>query len=252
MKLPPPSPDTGLLPRILVVDDDPSIRTGIRITLESAGLEVAESSDAEEARIWMERNGLPDLALFDIRLPGDSGIDLAREIGRTCDLPIVMISAVGDLDTVVECLEEVAEDYLIKPFAPVELRARVQRILRRLPARPRCRENLVRPDDRLEIDFVGRKVRRPDREVRLTPTEAKLLHVLARDSPRVVRSSFLRSRVWPREEISEETLRVAVSRLRRKLEGTSGDHRYIENERGLGYRFVPADASVEVEPVGSR
>lgn len=227
--------------RILAVDDDPDILRIVQKSLERAGFEVATAGDGPSALSWIERYGLPHLAVVDIMMPGMDGLELSRRLLEWCDLPIVLLTAVDDGQVVVRSIEEIAEDYVTKPFLPAELVARIQRLLRRIGDFSYAQGASTRVDDRLAIDFPRQAAVLDGREVPLTPTESKLLFVLMRDAPRTVTNRYLLDRLWPREEIFEDTLRVHVHRLRKKIEPDSSRPRYVVTHRGRGYRFGSAD-----------
>ncbi len=228
--------------RILCVDDDPDILRVLRYALEDAGFDVGAVSGGEEAMAWIERRGLPHLALVDIRMPGLDGLELCRRILAYCDLPVILLTAVDDEPTVVRALETVAEDYMLKPFRPAELVARVRRVLRRVGDFSFVLGEETRVDGRLAVDFVRQRVRVEGQPVPLTPTETKILHILMRAAPRPVSTDFLLRRIWPHEEVFEDSLRVHVHRLRQKIEPDPSHPRYLTTHRGVGYGFQPPAA----------
>jgi DNA-binding response OmpR family regulator len=223
--------------RVLAVEDDPDILRLIRRELEGAGFTVWACVSAEEALEVIGRRGLPHLALVDILLPGLDGIALARRLHEWSDLPIVMLTSVDEAETVVAAIERFAEDYIRKPFNPREMVARVERVFRRLGDFAYVLQPVVRVDDSLSVDFAHQRAMLADREVALTSTETKLLYVLLRNAGRVVATDFLLRRLWPSDEVFEDTLRVHVHRLRSKIEPEPSRPRYVVTERGTGYRF---------------
>jgi len=227
-------------PRILSVDDDPSILTVVRRTLEVEGFQVATVSSAAEALAWIDREGLPHLAVVDIRMPGMGGLELAHEVRRYCDLPIILLTSVDDEETVVRALEEIAEDYVIKPFRPGEFVARVKRVLRRIEDFSFASARVTVIDDDLSLDFAHQEAILGDRRVTLTPTETKILHILSRSPRRTVTTDYLLRRVWPLEEVFEDSLRVHIHRLRHKIEPIPSKPRFLITHRGVGYSFLPA------------
>jgi len=232
--------EPGTAQRILVVDDDPDILRVVRYTLELEGFEVGAAGSAHEAMEWIRKNGLPHLAVVDIMMPGRNGIELCRDVQRFSDLPVIMLTAVDDESTVVATIDEVAEDYVTKPFRPRELAARVKRLIRRMGDFNYTLAPLTRIDDHLAIDFVNQRAVVGERDVSLTPTETKLLHILIRSGRRTVTIDYLLRRLWPLEEIFEDTLRVHVHRLRQKIEPSPSAPRYLITQRGVGYSFLPA------------
>ncbi len=224
--------------RILVVDDDLGLLRLVELTLSRAGYEVLTALSGEEALDLIQRRGLPHLAIVDILMPGMDGFEFCRAVHEFCDLPIILLSAVDAKATVVEGIREHAEDYITKPFHPRELVARVERVLRRIGDFSYTLQPLIDVDERLVVDFPGRRVIADGEPVDLTPTETKLLCVLMRDDGRVVSTDYLLRRVWPLADVYEDSLRVHVYRLRQKIEADPSEPRYIVTERGLGYRFV--------------
>lgn len=220
---------------VLVVDDDDDLRQLVRYTLEDAGFEVATSASAEAAEAWIERHGLPHLALVDIMMPGTDGLTFCRRLLAGCDLPVILLTAVDEEATRVKAIEELAEDYVTKPFSPAELAARVKRVARRLADVPHGRRLVV--DENLEVDLGRRLAFVAGQEVALTPTECKILHILVRNAPRTVPTDHLLARVWPLEEVFEDTLRVHIHRLRGKVEVNPSRPAYLLTERGVGYRW---------------
>lgn len=224
--------------RILAVDDDPVTLRLLRAALESAGFEVAEAVSAEAAIAWIGRHGLPHLAVVDIVMPGLDGIELCRELHKFCDLPVIMLTSVDEKATVVRVIDELAEDYVTKPFDPEELAARVRRVMRRVGDVAYAQGAITVIDERLAIDFPHQQALVETQSVPLTPTETKLLHILLRNRRRTVRTDFLMRRLWPLEEVFEETLRVHVHRLRHKIEPDPKLPRYLITCRGQGYSFL--------------
>ena len=225
--------------RVLAVEDDPDLLRLIQRELEAAGFEVWACPSAEQALDLVGRKGLPHLALVDILLPGLDGMSMARKLQEWSDLPVVMLTSVDEEDTVVRAIETFAEDYIRKPFAPREMVARVERVFRRIGDFGYTLQPVIRVDDGLSIDFAHQKAQTAGRTVPLTSTETKLLYVLMRSAGRVVATDFLLRRLWPSDEVFEDTLRVHVHRLRGKIEPEPGRPRYVVTERGTGYRFPP-------------
>ncbi|MDX1998483.1 MAG: response regulator transcription factor [Thermoanaerobaculia bacterium] len=226
--------------RILAVDDDSDVQRLVRLTLEPEGFEIATAGSGQEALAWIEKNGLPHMAVIDILMPGMDGLALAREIQSRCDLPIVLLTAVDDQKTVIQAIEELAEDYVTKPFHPLELAARVKRVMRRVGDFSFALAPLTVIDERLAIDFFHQEVRVESRAVALTPIETKLLHILIRSARRTVTNDYLLRRIWPNDEVFEDTLRVHVHRLRKKIEPDATQPAYLITQRGIGYSFLPA------------
>jgi DNA-binding response OmpR family regulator len=241
-------------PRILVVDDDPDIVSTSRAALQAEGYEVWGAESAEAATKCLVDRGVPHLAIIDINMPGADGMTLSRQIKACCDLPIVMFTSETDARAVVTALEEFAEDYITKPVELSVLVARVGRVLRRIRDFSYAVDPVMPIDDRLGIEFTRCRALVNGREVPLTPTETKLLHILVRDAGRTVRTEYLIQRLWPLEEVFEDTLRVHVCRLRRKIEENHRKPKYVVTVRGHGYRFpeLAGPGSASRRPSGVR
>ncbi len=224
---------------ILVVDDDPKIRRLVELKLDHAGFEVRTAASGQEALDIIARHGLPHLAIVDIMMPGMNGFEFCEAVQEFSDLPVVMLTAVDDEDMVIQGIERFAEDYIIKPFSPRELLARVQRVLRRIGDFAYTLEPVTQVDDRFGVDFAHQQAVSDGQSIDLTPTETKILYILMRNAGRTVTTDFLLRRLWPLEAVFEDTLRVHVHRLRQKIEANPSKPRYVVTERGLGYRFEP-------------
>jgi two-component system phosphate regulon response regulator PhoB len=227
--------------RVLVVEDESAIAELICINLRHAGYETAVASNAEEAQADVERV-LPDLVLLDWMLPGQSGLALARRWraeARTRDLPVIMLTARAEEADKVSGLDAGADDYLTKPFSANELLARIRAVLRR-----KAPEALDTPVEvgGLRLDPSTRRVTRslPDRgdvEVKVGPTEFRLLHFLMKHPERVHTRAQLLDRVWGDHVfIEERTVDVHIKRLREALSPVECAH-MIETVRGAGYRL---------------
>ncbi len=225
--------------RILVVDDDPAILSLVRDKLDRAGFEVLTAASGEAALGLIDRHGLPHLAIVDINMPGMNGFAFCQAVQAYSDLPVILLTAVDEEETVIQGIEHYAEDYVTKPFSPRELVARVGRVLRRIGHFAYTSAPVIQVDQRLAVDFAHQQVAIDGEPVVLTPTETKLLYLLMRNAERTVTTGFLLRRLWPLEEVYEDALRVHVHRLRRKLGATPSDASYIVTERGVGYRFAP-------------
>ena len=217
--------------RILVVDDDPQTLRMVRDALGEAGyLPVVTGDPGELANLLAKEK--PALVLLDLVLPKTDGIDLMRQMPALSDLPVLFISAYGQDETVARALEAGAEDYIVKPFSPTELVARVRAALRR-HAEP---ETLV--VGKLAIETHSRQVRLGERALELTATEFELLRVLALNAGRVLTYDTLLRRVWSgRKDAGRKVVRVYVRRLRKLLGEDARRPRYIATDRGVGYRM---------------
>lgn len=225
--------------RILAVDDDASTLAIIERVLSDQGFTVWTAQSGQEALDRFKREGLPHLAIIDLLMPGMDGTALCGSIKSFSDVPIIILTAVGTKDTLVDLLERYAEDYIVKPFDPRELAVRVNRLLRRIGDFSYAAAPVFQVDERLSIDLPSQRAIVEGQPVSLTATEAKLLYLLIRGGSRPVRTAYLLDRLWPGESVFEETLRVHIHRLRHKIEPSDGGHRYIVTERGHGYAFVP-------------
>lgn len=223
--------------RILVVDDNTYTLRIVQHTLEQAGYGVSTAISGPEGLKLINRYGLPHLAIVDIHMPEMSGFEFCRTIHEFSDVPVIMLTAVSTEDTIIEGIEKHAEDYIVKPFNPPELIARVQRVLARMPDYSYTLASSTRIDDYLMINFPQREALVDGRRVSLTPTETKLLYILVRNGGRIVTTDFLLDRIWPLEDAKEDRLHVHVHRLRGKIERDPVRPDYIIAERGVGYRF---------------
>lgn len=224
--------------RILVVDDDVIIQRLVRDKLHSVGFQVRCASSGEDALEMIERSGLPHLALVDIDMPGINGFEFCRVVQTYSDLPIIMLTANNEEDTVIQGIELYAEDYVTKPFRPRELLARVQRVLRRIGSFAYALDAVTEVDEHLAVDFAHQKAIVSGETVSLTPTETKILYILMRNAERSMPTEFLLRRLWPLDEVFEDTLRVHVHRLRQKIKIRSRSSNYIVTQRGYGYQFT--------------
>lgn len=225
--------------RILVVDDSPVILHGVRQALEKNGYDVQTAVSGKEALAVIKRAGLPHLAIVDLNMPGMDGFQLCEAIHKFSDLPIIMLTAEADEQTVVHGLDNFAEDYIIKPFRAAELASRVRRVLLRLGDFAYTLDPIISVDDCLRIDFPNRKafVGKEQKSKALTPTETKILYILLRNAGRTVTNEFLLRRIWPQEDAYEDRLHTHVYRLRRKVEPNPKEPKYILSQWGTGYTF---------------
>jgi two-component system, OmpR family, KDP operon response regulator KdpE len=221
-------------PRVLVVDDERQILRALKVILREAGYEVAEATTIEEA-LDTAAVRPPDAAIVDLMLPDGSGVELCRRLREWSQMPILVLSAIGEEDAKVEALEAGADDYVTKPFGTRELVARLGAALRR--AGDAAGEPAVEVDG-LRIDLNDRVVQRDGEEVHLTPIEFDLLRTLVRHRGRLMTHRALLLEVWgPQYADDTQVLRAHIANLRRKIE-PSGERRYIRTEPGIGYRFA--------------
>ena len=224
-------------PRVLVVDDEAAIRDMIRFALERAQMTVMTAADAQEAllRISEER---PDIILMDWMMPGVSGVELTRRLRRdsyTEDIPIIMLTAKVTEDDKVTGLEAGTDDYVIKPFSPRELLARIRAVLRR--SSPANEQGFLAVGA-LTLDTVSRRILHEGREIQMGPTEYRLLEFFMGHQGRAYSRSQILDHVWGANAYLEErTVDVHIRRLRKALE-PSGTSQYLQTVRGHGYRFL--------------
>jgi two-component system, OmpR family, alkaline phosphatase synthesis response regulator PhoP len=225
--------------KILVVEDESKIARLVRDYLEHAGFETVVAGDGDTA-LASARRSKPDLVVLDLGLPGRDGLDVARTLRRTSTVPIVMLTARGDeIDRVVG-LELGADDYVVKPFSPKELVARVRAVLRRTEAARARGPEVLRVAD-VEVDVGRMRVSVGGRPVELTTTEFQLLAVLIREPGRVfTRGQLLDAVHGVAFESYERAVDAHVKNIRKKLEPTPGRPRYLLTVHGVGYRFADA------------
>jgi len=226
-----------LNPRILVVDDDPALAEMIGIVLRADGFEPSFCGDGAAA-LEAFHETVPDLVLLDLMLPGLDGIEVCRLLRAESYVPIIMLTAKGDTTDVVRGLESGADDYVVKPFNPKELVARIRTRLR--PA-PEATSDALTVGD-LSLDVAAHEVRRGDDVINLTPLEFELLLALASKPQQVFTREMLLEQVWGYHYKADTRLvNVHVQRLRAKVEHDPDNPRIVSTVRGVGYR---AGASV--------
>jgi two-component system phosphate regulon response regulator PhoB len=229
--------------RILIVEDEPAIAELVAINLRHAGFEVGIAGDAEAAQSEIDRI-LPELVILDWMLPGQSGLALARRWrgdARTRELPIIMLTARAEEADTLAGLEVGADDYVTKPFSTKELLARIRAVLRRRA--PEALDSAVEVGG-LRLDPATHRVTRGDQEVKMGPTEFRLLHFLMTHTERVHSRAQLLDRVWGDHVfIEERTVDVHVKRLREALAPVQCAT-LIETVRGAGYRLVASSGTL--------
>jgi DNA-binding response OmpR family regulator len=232
--------------KILVVDDDQlildALTVGFQLQLQDATVLVARDGEAGLSAFYEHS---PDVVVLDVAMPGKSGFEVLQEIRRTSDVPVLMLTARGEELDQVRGLELGADDYVVKPVRHLVLLARIKAVLRRaeLPPPPQALPDFVAGE--LAINFQNHQVALRGAPIKLTPVEYKLLYHLVRNVGRLLPHQTLLERVWGEEYgATPEYLKVFISRLRAKIE-PAGGMRYIENERGLGYRFVLPPGSAD-------
>ncbi len=225
---------------ILVVEDEPQIAGIVRDYLEHAGFAVITAADGGAA-LALARARRPDALVLDLGLPRVDGLDVIRSIRRDSRVPILILSARGDEVDRVTGLELGADDYIVKPFSPRELVARVRAVLRRGETAPMSDERIVAGD--LELDVVRRRVKAGGRAIALTPTEFELLATLAREPGRVwTRAQLLDAVHGFSLETYERAIDGHIRNLRKKLEPDDAAPRYVRTVHGVGYALAEPDA----------
>jgi two-component system KDP operon response regulator KdpE len=224
--------------RVLVVDDEPQFLRALKTSLRAAGYEVDTASTAEEA---LTRIGLgpPDAVILDLVLPDRRGTDVTRELRTWSEIPVIVVSAVGDEAEKIAALDEGADDYVTKPFAIGELLARLRAALRRSgpTGSPVIEIGQIRIDlDKHDVSVDGRRVH-------LTPREFDLLQLFARNEGKLLTHRTILRELWgPAYQSESSYLHVHVSQLRSKIEPDPTRPRYLLNEPGAGYRLVNPEA----------
>jgi two-component system response regulator MtrA len=225
-------------PRVLVVDDDPALAEMLGIVLRGEGFEPAFVSDGDAA-LGAFRREKPDVVLLDLMLPGTDGIEVCRQIRAESGVPIVMLTAKGDTTDIVLGLESGADDYVVKPFKPKELVARVRARLRTHGGEPESL-SIGPTDDPILIDVPGHSVTREDTAIGLTPLEFDLLLALARRPKTVFTREVLLEQVWGYRHAADTRLvNVHVQRLRAKVERDPEHPNVVLTVRGVGYKAGP-------------
>jgi DNA-binding response OmpR family regulator len=222
---------------ILIADDDSDARRTLAAQLRGDGYAVRTAADGRTALREAERR-LPHLAIVDLLAPDGEGFELAGHLRRLGDVPVILLTALDDEETRVRGLEGYAQDYVTKPFSYRELRARIRRVLERAWSASELEASLLHLAGEVEVDFARRQVLRPGvPPVRLSPTEARLLEVLAEHRGEVLPHDLLLSRGWPDGHGTPQALWEYVRRLRHRLGDDPRAPLHLQSERGLGYRL---------------
>src|SRR5688572_13323223 len=233
-------------PAVLLVDDDLTLLSALSRRMARAGYEVRTATSGPAALKLLD-GAWPAIMVVDLMMPGMDGFELCRRVKQIADLPIIILSAVDASEAKVTALELYAEDYVTKPFDPDEPVARIQRVLRR--AAIGSPQISIANGDAV-VDLASRRLTTPAGSQQLTPTEARLLQVLASAVDRVVPTEDLLGRVWTDADGADPSyLWVTVRRLRRKLEADPDRPRYLLTERGVGYRLVSGTSASDRKSV---
>ena len=232
--------------RILLADDEASIRRILETRLKMVGYDVYTAQDGEEAVNAFNKYN-PDLVVLDVMMPKMDGYGVTREIRRTSDVPIIILTALGDVSERITGLELGADDYVIKPFSPKELEARVKAVLRRttnkevvVPTGTKAVAKNVITTGSIKIDTARRQVYRKNERIRLTGMEFSLLELLVNNSGQAYSRNEILQHVWsyPADHrIDTRVVDVHISRLRSKLETDPTNPELILTARGIGYMF---------------
>ncbi|MGW1773522.1 response regulator [Streptomyces sp. NPDC002104] len=226
------------MPRVLLIEDDPSIREGVGLGLRRRGHDVS-AAETGEAGLDLMASFHPELVLLDLMLPGINGVQVCRRIRETSQVPIIMLTARGDDFDIVVGLEAGADDYIVKPARTEVIEARIKAVLRRLTEPAGGRPD-VEFHGELAIDRAGLTVARNGERLPLAPSEIKLLLHLSASPEQVFSRQQLLEYVWEHSYHADARLVDAcVRRLRHKIEDPEGAPRYIQTVRGFGYRFGP-------------
>jgi len=229
--------------KILVVDDEASIRRILETRLKMVGYEVITAADGEEALDAFSKHN-PDLIILDVMMPKLDGYGVTREVRKTSEIPIIILTALGDVSERITGLELGADDYVIKPFSPKELEARVKAVLRRTNQKEAVGTGKVAKNvivtGALRIDTSRRQVYRKNERIRLTGMEFSLLELLVSNSGQAFSRNEILQYVWsypPDHRIDTRVVDVHISRLRSKLEVDPANPELILTARGIGYMF---------------
>jgi len=235
-------------PLVLAVDDEAGILRLMKLELTAQGFRVITAGNGEEA-LRLAEEQRPDIVLLDIVMPEMTGLEVMRKLREQMSIPIILVTAKdSDIDKV-RGLEQGADDYIVKPFSPEELSARIRAVLRRSVGSKNT-ERLIKVGD-VEIDLNRRVVTREGDVVSLTRTEWLLLQYLAANAGKVMLNAELLSKVWgPEYHDDVQYLRVWVSRLRRKLESNPADPTIIKTMQGIGYMLDAESVSPAAAPSG--
>ncbi len=222
--------------RVLIVDDDPSFRRVVRTMMSAKGYEVSEACNGIEALEHM-RTAKHDLVLLDINMPEMTGVEVCREVRKRSEIPIIMLTVRNTETDKVEALDAGADDYITKPFGARELLARIRAALRRAGTTLEHGVQQLRLGE-VEIDFSSRQVRARNVEVRLTSKEFELLYFFATHPNKTLTHRELLQAIWgPDYGDEQEYLRVFINRLRKKIERSPKNPKYLLTEPWVGYRL---------------
>lgn len=223
--------------KLLIIEDDADLVRALQLYF-SASYEVSTAANGLEG-LQTLYNKRPDIVLLDIAMPKMDGWEVCRRIRELSDVPIVILTARVQEDERVRGLRLGADDYVVKPFSLKELEARLEAVLRRTQAAKPMREGIIFANEELIVDADRMTVTRDGKALDLTPTEMRLLFLLAENEGRVLTHRQILEKIWGSEYADDvDYVKLFIYRLRRKLEADPENPRYILSERGIGYRFV--------------
>ena len=224
--------------RVLVADDEPDLLYAIKLYLEDEGYTVFTAVNGHAA-LDLLKDRLPDVVVLDVMMPEMDGFETLKHVRESSPVPVIMLTAKGEETDKVRGLSLGADDYVTKPFGQRELLSRIQAVIRRAEMPRSLPKTRITIDDNLSVDFSRGDVYRAGEKITLTPTEYRLLYHLVSNPGRVLTNETLLVRVWGREYREEDHyVRLYISYLRQKIEPDPTHPRYIQTEKGLGYRFV--------------
>jgi two-component system KDP operon response regulator KdpE len=223
--------------KILVIEDDPYISNFISVSLEKDG-HIVLVADSAAAGLFLFSSHHPDMILLDLGLPDRDGLDIIKELRFFSDIPILVVSARGQVNEKIEALDLGANDYITKPFHMGELMARVRVAERNQAKSVKELAETLYVCDYLQVDYERRKVTIGDEEVHLTPIEYKLLVLLIQNRGKVLTHNFIMKQIWGYVSSDTKSVRVFMASLRRKIERNTASPQFILTEVGVGYRFV--------------
>lgn len=223
--------------KILIVEDDVTIRMGLSYYLTQEGFAVIEAKNVEEVRCLLKERVSFQLALLDLGLPDGSGFDLFQDIRKRSDVPVIFLTAVDDEVSIVMGLDMGAEDYITKPFKARELLSRIKRVLKRTSSTSNT--SIIKIDP-IVIDMKQAKVLKNGKDVMLTALEYKILLILASNPNQVFTREQILADIWDVNEdyVNDNTLTVYIKRLREKIEEDKDNPKIIQTVRGIGYKVV--------------
>ena len=224
-------------PTVLIIDDEKSLRDFVRRNLEVRGFQTLTAGNGLEALAQFQNQSV-DLVIADLMMPHMDGLETMRRIRQSSQVPIIVLSALGEENDKIQAFNLGADDYLTKPFGVGELLARVQAVLRRSQWRPQTSQTERLAYGELLVDQERHEILRRGEPIELTPTEFNLLVYLMENTGKVLTHRAILQKVWGTEYGDEaEYLRVYIGRLRQKIEDDPTHPRYLHTERGIGYTF---------------